>query len=119
MVKTLNAAIGDIELDDSDDIALHPGPNADDPADIEKYIRQEVRDLYDVFSYRHAASILANSFPNELREIEDALLGFSISTREIGLPGGNESEIPKKFSQILRPTHWVETRIQGDLLVRM
>jgi Restriction endonuclease BglII. len=119
MVKTLNAAFGDIELDDSDDIALHPGPNADDPADIEKYIRQEVRDLYDVFSYRHAASILANSFPNELREIEDALLGFSISTREIGLPGGNESEIPKKFSQILRPTHWVETRIQGDLLVRM
>jgi len=102
-----------------DDVPLRPGPNADDPADIERYISAEVRELYDVYSYRHAAAILANSFPDELKEIEKALLEFRITVRDIGTPGGNESDVPKKFSRILRPAGWVETRIQGDLLVRV
>ncbi len=102
-----------------DDITLRPGPNADVPADIERYINAEVRALYDVYSYRHAAAILATAFPIELAEIQAALLAFRITTRDIGMPGGNESDVPKKFSQILRPAGWVESRIQGDLLVRM
>lgn len=111
------AAQSDSALDN--DIALHPGANADPAADVARYISAEVREHYDVHSYRHAAAIMANSFPEELREIEQALLQFRISTREIGMPGGNESDIPKKFSRALRPAGWIETRIQGDLLVRM
>lgn len=102
----------------ADDVALRPGPNADAQADIERYISEEVRALYDVYSYRHAAAILANSYPDELAQIERALLDFRITVREIGMPGGNESDMPKKFSRTLRPEGWVETRIQGDLLVR-
>ena len=113
-----NAEIAEAAIDADDDVALRPGPNADAAADVERYIRPEVRALYDVFSYRHAAAILANSFPAELKEIEEALLAFKISARDIGMPGGNESVIPKKFSRALRPNGWVETRIQGDLLVR-
>lgn len=109
----------DPNFETADDVALSPGSNADEPAQVERYISAEVRALYDVISYRHAAAILATSYPEHLREIEDALLAFRISTREIGLPGGNESEMPKKFSRVLRPTGWVETRIQGDLLVRL
>lgn len=109
----------EIEANGSDDISLRPGPNADDQADVDRYISAEVRALYDVYSYRHAAAILANSFPEELREIEAALLAFRITTRDIGTPGGNESVMPKKFSRTLRPAGWVESRIQGDLLVRM
>lgn len=101
-----------------EDVALHPGPNADDLSDIERYISAEVRSLYDVYSYRHAAAILANTYPDELAQIERSLLDFRITVREIGMPGGNESDMPKKFSRILRPKGWVETRIQGDLLVR-
>jgi CRISPR-associated protein Csd2 len=103
----------------AEDVALRPGPNADDVADVERYISAEVRALYDVYSYRHAAAILANSFPDELAQIERALLDFRITVRDIGMPGGNESDMPKKFSRTLRPEGWVETRIQGDLLVRM
>lgn len=110
--------IVEADFDADDDVALRPGPNADPSADIERYIKPEVRALYDVFSYRHAAAILANSFPVELEEIQQALLAFRISVRDIGMPGGNESVIPKKFSGALRPAGWVETRIQGDLLVR-
>lgn len=107
------------EANGIDDVALSPGPNADAQADVEKYISAEVRELYDVYSYRHAAAILANSYPEELAELEGALLDFRITTQDIGTPGGNESVIPKKFSHVLRPAGWVETRIQGDLLVRL
>ena len=63
-----------VEADfDADDVALRPGPNADPSADIVRYIKPEVRALYDVFSYRHAAAILANSFPAELEEIQQCL----------------------------------------------
>lgn len=103
----------------ADDVSLRPGPNADDPVDVERYISAEVRELYDVYSYRHAAAILATSFPEELAEIQRALLDFRITKRDIGTPGGNESDMPKKFSRTLRPAGWVEARIQGDLLVRM
>lgn len=108
-----------VETEPASDITLRPGPNADDPADVERYISADVLQLYDVYSYRHAAAILANSFPDELKEIEKALLAFRITQRDIGFPGGNESDMPKKFSRTLRPDGWVETRIQGDLLVRM
>jgi hypothetical protein len=116
---TGDSDIDDQEVDALDDVASRPGPNADAQADIERYISAEIRNRYDVFSYRHAAAILANSFPGELREIEAALLAFSITKHDIGFPGGNESDMPKKFSHSLRPNGWVETRIQGDLLVRL
>jgi hypothetical protein len=32
-------------------------------------------------------------------------------------PGGNESQIPKKFSQILRPMGWREGRLTAKLIV--
>lgn len=105
--------------EDADDVALRPGPNADKLLEVQQYISAEVRELYDVYSYRHAAGILATSFPEELKEIESALLAFRITTRDIGMPGGNESDIPKKFSRMLRPAGWLEARIQGDLYVRM
>lgn len=108
-----------IDNENEDDVALRPGPNADSQADVEKYISAKVRSMYDVYSYRHAAAILANSFPEELAQIERALLAFNITVRDIGTPGGNESVMPKKFSKTLRPAGWVEARIQGDLLVRM
>lgn len=104
---------------ENDDVAFSPGSNADNQLDIDKYISADVRQLYDVYSYRHAAAILANSYLTELREIEKALLAFKITKHDIGFPGGNESVMPKKFSKILRPDGWLETRIQGDLHVRM
>ncbi len=59
------------------------------------------------------------SFPDELREIEQSLLSFKISIKDIAMPGGNESAIPKQFSSLLRPHCWYETRIQGDLVIRV
>lgn len=101
------------------DVDLQPGANADPREDIERHINPRILELYDVYSYRHAAAILATSFPVELAELEEALLNFSITKRDIGTPGGNESDIPKLISKILRPAGWLEARIQGDLVVKM
>lgn len=102
----------------AEDVAYQPGPNSDDRSEIEKHIEHRVREFYDVYSYGHAATILATSFPNRWAEVRQALLQFRITTRDIGKPGGNESDIPKKFSETLRPAGWAEARIQGDLHVR-
>jgi len=103
----------------NDDVALVPGLNADSSDEIKHFINKDIIDSYDVYSYRNAASILKNSFPLELSEIEDALRKFTLTTTDIGMPGGNESIIPKKLSAILRPLDWYETRIQGDLVIRV
>lgn len=100
-------------------ITLEPGANSDSSEEITRYISSDVLKLYDVYSYRHAAAILKNSYPEELSEIENALLKFSIEINDFAMPGGNESIIPKKFSSILRPSKWFETRIQGDLIVKL
>ena len=102
-----------------DDVSLKPGPNADAEGEVQKHISSEVLNLYDVYSYRHAAAIMKTSFPNELKEIEQALLDFKITLNDIAMPGGNESVIPKQFSTALRPHNWYETRVQGDLVIRV
>ena len=107
------------QKEDKDDIELVPNHNADPNAEISKNINSGIFDLYDVYSYRHAAAILKTSFPNELNEIEQALFKFRITINDIASPGGNESVIPKQFSEYLRPYHWLETRIQGDLIIRV
>ena len=75
--------------------------------------------MYDVYSYRHAASVLATSFSAEFGEILQALRSFSLTCREMQMPGGNESDIPKKFSALLRDKDWLETRVHGDLLIHL
>ena len=102
-----------------EDISLKPGPNADTVDEVSRHINSEVLELYDVYSYRHAAAIMKTSFPSELEEIEQALLDFKITIKDIATPGGNESIIPKKFSATLRPHDWYETRVQGDLVIRV
>ncbi len=101
------------------DVALNPSPNADSIDELKKNLNKDLFSLYEIYSYKHAAAILKNSFQNELAEIENALLNFKISVADIASPGGSESDIPKKISSELRPYGWQETRIQGDLLIRI
>ena len=98
---------------------FEPAQSADSDTEIEQCIDADVLNLYDVYSYRHAAAIIKNSFPDKLKEIQQALRDFRITTADIAKPGGNESDIPKQFSMSLRPNEWYETRIQGDLVIRV
>lgn len=109
------------EFEDSDDddarVALIPGPGADLPSEIERYVDADLLNLYEVHSYRHAANILSSSQTDEFEQIKNALRRFRLTTDEIRSPGGNETTIVKRITELLRKDGWQETRIFADLKV--
>ena len=81
------------------------------------YIPDDIAKQYEIHDFRHAAAILANEFPNEARELYQALRKFRFSIDDIKKPGGNESEFPKKFSKILHPLNWKEKKLTAKTVV--
>ncbi|MGA9049010.1 MAG: BglII/BstYI family type II restriction endonuclease [Dehalococcoidia bacterium] len=82
----------------------------------EKYIPADLQKLYVIYDFRHAASILYNEFPDEFNEICNALRKFRFTKTDVTTAGGNESQIPKKFSALLRPS-WKEMQLKAKLVV--
>ncbi len=80
------------------------------------FIPGDLRDLFEIHDYRHAAVILKNEFPREFDELCGALRKFRVTTAEIKAPGGNESDMPRKISAILRPA-WREEKLKASLVV--
>ncbi|NQW09711.1 MAG: restriction endonuclease [Alphaproteobacteria bacterium] len=115
----------DVEADKLEEIltddasTLVPNDAADPPAIVETKISPDIREKYEIYSYRNAAVVLSESHPQEFGELLGALRDFSITTTMIRTAGGNESDIPKLLSTVLRPLGWYETTIQGDLLVKL
>jgi len=97
--------------------ASAPNEAADPQWLIEKTIPADLRERYEIYSYRSAATILATSHPVEFEELCQALREFTITETMIRTAGGNESDIPKLLSASLRPKGWHETIIRGDLMV--
>jgi hypothetical protein len=112
------------ETDEKDDELLGEDPamtpdGADPPELVRAFVPPDITQRYEIYSYRSAAVILAQTFPKEYKEILDALRAFSLTTDIIRTAGGNESDIPKLISSSLRPQGWHETSITGDLLVQV
>lgn len=100
-------------------IATSPSDVADPQNIVDAKIPKDIRSRYEVYSYRNAAVILSETRKKQFSEILDALRSLSLTTAMIRTAGGNESEIPKLFSKVLRPTGWRETVVQGDLRIRL
>jgi CRISPR-associated protein Csd2 len=86
---------------------------------INDYLPDDVLSDYEVHNYRHAAEVLAAGCPNELADLISALRQFQLTKSDLTTKGGNESPIPKQLASLLRPQGWFETRIQGDLEIRV
>jgi hypothetical protein len=80
---------------------------------------EDILNCYEVLNSRHAVEILTVSYPAEYEELIGALRAFRLSRQDILAPGGNESTVPRRLSALLRPLAWYETRITGDLVVRL
>jgi hypothetical protein len=100
------------------EIAERPSETGDPGAVVDRMIPQDIREKYEVFSYRNAATILSQTRQDEFADLLLALRAFKVTTTMIRTAGGNESEIPKLVSTLLRPHGWMETAIKGDLVVR-
>jgi len=82
-----------------------------------QHIPADISALYEVHDYKHAAAILANEFPDEFDEVCSVLRRFRFTEEDVKMAGGNESRIPKRFSEILRPLGWVERQLHARVLV--
>jgi CRISPR-associated protein Csd2 len=80
---------------------------------------KELENLYDVLDYRNALAVLEATNAPDFSELIEAFLAFRLSLEDIQKSGGNESNIPKKFSALLSKKGWRETSISGDLLVKL
>jgi hypothetical protein len=101
------------DIDAADDVAETAGDMADPAALVARLIPDDIRARYDVFSYRSAVLILRETHPERFHELMEFLRQFRITTTMIREPGGNESNIPKAVSAILRPLGWHETVIRA------
>lgn len=99
-----------------DDVSV--GKNADPVHVVLNAIPERIRNKFEIYSYRNAANILRNSFPQHFEEIMGALDAFSITTTQIRTPGGSKSEIAK-YVDTLFAEDWRETRISADLHVKL
>jgi hypothetical protein len=102
-----------------DEVAVAPSDTGDPTAIVEESIPQDIRERYEIYSYRNAATILSQTRKAEFEDLLKALRDFKINKTMIRTAGGNESEIPKLLSATLRPLGWHETVVQGDLLVKL
>lgn len=82
-------------------------------------IPPEITNKFCFYNYNNAGVILDGVFKEEFEEILDAMSKFEITTDDILAAGGNESAMPKKFSDILRPKGWKESKISADLIVHI
>jgi hypothetical protein len=83
----------------------------------EKYIPEDISELYEVHDYKHAAAILANEFPDEFNEVCEVLRTFRFTKEDVIEEGGSESKIPKRFSEILRPLDWQELQLNAKIIL--
>ena len=100
------------------EIGVSQGKSADHEAAVSGVFSPELRQKFEIFSYRNAAGILAGSFPRQFSELTGALERFSISETMIRSPGGSKSTIAK-YADTLFGADWVETRISADLHVKL
>jgi hypothetical protein len=84
-----------------------------------RFFPDAIHEKYELYNFNNAVEILSTAYPEEFSDVVEALANFQLSTEDIMEGGGNESDIPKKFSILLHPKGWQEVKITGDLLVRL
>lgn len=84
-----------------------------------KLLPDSIAGKYEFYNFNSALEILTQSYPEQFGEIVQTLESFEIKLDDILEKGGNESNIPKKLNELLRPLDWKEIEIAGDLVVRL
>lgn len=92
---------------------------ADDWSLVEGFFPTKVKQKFEIYSYRNAATVLSQSFPIQFSQIIRALEEFEITTTMIRLPGGSKGPIAKYVDTLFAAPDWQETRITADLHVRL
>ncbi len=102
------------------DTDVSTGRGADSLELVNNVFDQELREKFEIFSYRNAATILQTSFPSHFSQIIAALKKFNISQDLIRQPGGSKGPIAKYVDTLFTQSDgWREARISADLHVKL
>lgn len=82
-------------------------------------IPQDLLSKFEFHNYNHAFEILTQAYPQEWDNIISCLRALTITKENLIEAGGNETDIPKKFDDVLYPLGWREIKITGDLHVKL
>ena len=104
---------------EDDDGLISTGKIADDPESLERIFSEDLRNKFELYSYRNAGAVLSQSFPDQFKQILDALEEFEITKTMIREPGGSKGPIAKYVDTLFSDNDWVETRISADLRVKL
>lgn len=74
-------------------------------------------DHYEIHQWRHATAILATDYPDEWRDILDALSGFRLHRSEIITPGGSKSKIASRIDGALTERGWRERGFRTRIVI--
>jgi len=80
-----------------------------------------IENKFDIYNYRHAATILQNDFSDEYKQLTKLLEEFLVTHDDITTPGGRKSPIAVKFDSTLYGNGWEEKKwdvavnIDGDI----
>jgi len=94
------------------------GRSADDRQSLERILPNDILRDFEVWSYRSAAAVLSGNHRTALNDILHALRHLRITKSMIREPGGSKGPIAKHVDDLMPPS-WRETRISGDLRVRL
>lgn len=86
--------------------------------DIRDYIEEDLLERFEFYNYNHAIEIITQAFSEEWGDIVTCLRLLEITTNDLRKAGGNETDIPKKFDDVLYPLDWKEIKIAGDLHIK-
>jgi len=100
------------------DMVLAPGEIADPAHRVQALFPDDLRERFEFYSYRNAATILAHSYPEHFHELVASLRRFSITTDMIRRPGGSKGPVATLFESLFSE-NWREVRISADLMVRL
>ncbi len=85
---------------------------------VRDYIEDDLLGRFAFYNYNHAIEIISQAFPEEWNDVVTCLRNLSITIEELREAGGNETNIPKKFDDVLYPRGWREIKISGDLHIK-
>ncbi|HTA36742.1 MAG TPA: BglII/BstYI family type II restriction endonuclease, partial [Solirubrobacteraceae bacterium] len=77
---------------------------------------KDVLARYEWREVRNASAVIANTNPQECKELIAVLRGFSLDKADIVTPGKNEGSIAKKLNKAFRDQGWREGRYDARLI---
>ncbi len=116
----MNAANDDDNVADSRNDDVSSGKSADDQSVVAGSFPADLIGKFEIFSYKNAAPILAQSFPSQFENIVESLRAFRIDAGMIRTPGGSKGPIAKYVDTLFSENDgWREARILADLHVKL